>query len=131
VYDDFTWPVTMRGHDDVRRFLRVAWRAFPDMRFELVEGPYLRGEDKAAFWWRGEGTFTGPLDPPGFAPTGKPWRLDGVDFHEYRDGLISRLVIIFDMAEGSQQVGLLPAPGGRAERVAVGLQRLAMRVRRG
>jgi steroid delta-isomerase-like uncharacterized protein len=131
VYDDSSWPVTMHGHDDVRAFLCFVWRAFPDMRFELVEGPYLRGEDKAAFWWRGEGTFTGRLDPPGFAPTGKAWRLDGVDFHEYRDGLISRLVILFDMAEGSRQLGLLPAPGSRAERLVVALQSLARRLRRG
>ena len=41
------------------------------MRFELLEGPYTLGENKAAFRWRGTGTLTGPLDPPGFAPTGK------------------------------------------------------------
>jgi steroid delta-isomerase-like uncharacterized protein len=60
VYDDSAWPVTMRGHDDVRHFLAHAWRAFP----EIIEGPYRLGKDKAAFWWRGTGTMTGPLDPP-------------------------------------------------------------------
>src|SRR5512132_713343 len=68
VCDDSAWPVTMRGHDDVRHFLARAWRAFPDMRFEIIEGPYRLGKDKAALWWRGTGTMTGPLDPPGFAP---------------------------------------------------------------
>jgi steroid delta-isomerase-like uncharacterized protein len=127
VYDDSAWPTTMRGHDDVRRFLEHAWRACPDMRFELLEGPYTRGEDKAAFWWRGTGTLTGDVDPPGFAPTGKRFETDGVDFHEYRDGLISRLRIVFDVADMSQQLGLLPPRGSRGERVVVMLQRLGAR----
>ena len=25
VYDDTAWPTTMRGHDDVRKFLAFAW----------------------------------------------------------------------------------------------------------
>jgi steroid delta-isomerase-like uncharacterized protein len=130
VYDDSAWPETMRGHDDVRRFLEHTWRAFPDMRFELVEGPYRLGEDKAAFWWRGEGTMTGRLDPPGFAPTGRRWRVDGADFHEYRDGLISRLRIVFNLAEASQQLGLMPTPGSRAVRIAAALERVETRFKR-
>ena len=128
VYDDSAWPVTMRGHDDVRVFLRFAWRAFPDLRFETVERPYRLGEDKAAFWWRGRGTMNGPLEPPGFAPTGRSWEVDGVDFHEYREGRIVRLRIIFDVADVSRQVGLLPAPGSAAERAMAAVQRLAARL---
>jgi steroid delta-isomerase-like uncharacterized protein len=130
VYDDSAWPVTMRGHDDVRRFLEHAWRAFPDMRFEILEGPYCLGEDKAAFWWRGTGTMTGRLDPPGFAPTGRRWRVDGADFHEYRDGLINRLRIVFNLADASQQLGLMPTPGSRAVRIAAALQRVETRFKR-
>src|SRR4051812_35358883 len=72
VYDDSAWPTTMRGHADVREFLDHTWRGIPDLRFEGREGPYVvAGEPKAAFWWDGHGTHTGPLDPPGLAPTGK------------------------------------------------------------
>jgi steroid delta-isomerase-like uncharacterized protein len=130
VYDDSTWPTTMHGHNDVREFLRAAWRAFPDMRFQLLEGPYRLGDNKAAFWWRGDGTFSGPLEPPGFAPTGKSWQIDGVDFHEYRDGRISRLAIMFNLADASQQVGLMPSSGSRGERLWVTLQRLTTRFAR-
>jgi steroid delta-isomerase-like uncharacterized protein len=130
VYDDSAWPQTMRGHDDVRAFLKHAWTAFPDMRFEVLEGPYRLGENKAAFWWRGTATLTGPLDPPGFAPTGKSFDIDGADFHEYRDGRISRLRIVFDLNSASQQLGLVPGPGSRGERVAVQLQRLGARLAR-
>jgi steroid delta-isomerase-like uncharacterized protein len=131
VYDDSAWPVTLRGHDDVRRFVASAWRAFPDMRLEIVEGPYRLGEDKAAFWWRGTGRMTGPLDPPGFAPTGRRWRVDGADFHEYRDGLISRLRSVFNLAEASQQLGLMSARGSRAQRIAAALKRVETRFKRG
>jgi steroid delta-isomerase-like uncharacterized protein len=130
VYDDSAWPLTMRGHDDVRTFLKHTWTAFPDMRFELLEDPYRLGDNKAAFWWRGTATLTGPLDPPGFAPTGKRFDIDGADFHEYRHGRISRLRIVFDVNGASQQLGLAPAPGSRAERAAVTLQRLGVRFAR-
>ena len=41
VYDDSSWPATMRGHGEVRAFLDHAWRAFPDLRFEVASGPYI------------------------------------------------------------------------------------------
>lgn len=88
VYDDSAWPTTMQGHADVREFLAYTWRAIPDLRFQLREGPYLHPNDrKAAFWWDGDGTHT----------TGKRLEFDGVDLHEYRDGRVARLRIVFDM----------------------------------
>jgi len=130
VYDDSAWPTTMRGHADVRRFLEVAWRAMPDLEFFLTEGPYLpRGASSAAFYWRGTGTFTGPLDPPGFAPTGKSLEFHGADFHEYRDGKVSRLRIVFDNMDVGRQLGLLPASGSAAEKAGAAAQRLGVRAR--
>ncbi len=118
VYDDTAWPTTMRGHADVRAFVEHAWTAMPDMRFELRDGPYVHpSEPKAAFWWNGYATHTGQLDPPGLAPTGKALTFDGADFHEYRDGKVARLRIVFDMADAMRQLGVLPAPGGREERL--------------
>jgi len=131
VYDDAAWPTQMRGHADVRAFLTSAWRALPDLTFDLVEGPYVvPGKPKAAFHWRGTATFTGPLEPPGFAPTGRRADFEGVDFHEYRDGLLARLRIDFDLMDFARQVGLLPARGSRAERAMAATQRLGARLRR-
>lgn len=128
-YRDDSWPKTMHGHADVREFLEAIWRATPDMTFELLAGPYvIPGEPRAAFHWRGGGTHTGPLEPPGFAPTGRAWELDGVDFHEYRDGRVHRLRIAFDMLSASRQLGLMPATGSRAERALALAQRSAARV---
>jgi steroid delta-isomerase-like uncharacterized protein len=128
-YRDDSWHKTMRGHADVREFLEATWRAMPDMTFELLAGPYvIPGEPRAAFHWRGSGTHSGVLDPPGFAPTGRRWELDGVDLHEYRDGRVCRLRIVFDMMTASRQLGLVPAAGGRAERALAMAQRSASRV---
>jgi steroid delta-isomerase-like uncharacterized protein len=128
---DDSWPRPMHGHAEVREFLEALWRAIPDMRFELLEGPYvIAGEPRASFHWRGSGTFTGPMDPPGFAPTGRRWEVDGVDFQEYRAGRIVRLRVITDMMSISRQLGVMPASGSRAERAMAAIQRGAMRLRR-
>jgi steroid delta-isomerase-like uncharacterized protein len=118
VYDDSAWPTQMRGHGDVREFLDHSWAALPDMRFELKDGPYIMpGEPKAAFYWRGTATHTGPLDPPGLAPTGKSIEFEGLDTHEYRDGKVARLRIVFDLADVMRQLGVLPPAGGRQEKM--------------
>jgi steroid delta-isomerase-like uncharacterized protein len=132
VYDDSAWPTTMRGHAEVRVFLDHLWRAFPDLRFELVEGPFLHPhESKASDCWRGSATHTGPIDPPGLAPTGKRLEIDkGMSFYEFRDGRLSRLSFVFDMADASRQLGLLPKPGSKAERALAAMQRLGTKVTR-
>jgi steroid delta-isomerase-like uncharacterized protein len=129
VYDDSAWPRTMRGHADVREFLDFTWRALPDMTFEPVGGPLIASDGpRAAFWWRGQATNTGPVDPPGFPATGKHAEFEGADFHEYRDGKVARLRIVFDMADFARQLGLLPARGSVSERGMVLAQRLRARL---
>jgi steroid delta-isomerase-like uncharacterized protein len=129
VYDDSAWPTTMRGHNDVRTFLDSVWRAFPDLEFEWVDGPYiLPGQPKAAFYWKGGATHTGRLDPPGFAPTGKRIEFEGADFHEYRDGRVCRLRIVFDMVAVGRQLGTLPKAGSQVEKAGAAAQRIAMSV---
>jgi steroid delta-isomerase-like uncharacterized protein len=130
VYDDSAWPTTMRGQGDVHSFLDYAWRAFPDLRFEMVDGPYIvPGQPKAGFYWKGSGTHTGSLDPPGFAPTGKRIEFEGADFHEYREGRVCRLRIVFDMMDVGRQIGTLPKAGSPVEKAGAAAQRLGMKVR--
>jgi steroid delta-isomerase-like uncharacterized protein len=131
VYDDSAWPSTMRGHSEVRQFLDYTWRAFPDLRFELVTGPFLHQDGtKATYHWHGSCTHSGVVDPPGLAATGKRVEFEGFDLHEYRDGRVSRLLIVFDLADFMRQLGLMPASGSRAERVAAVLQRMVSRLPR-
>lgn len=110
VYDDSASSQTMRGHAQVREFLEFYWRAFPDFTVEAMSGPLVASDGpRAAFRWHGHGTNAGPIDPPGVPATGKPVEWQGADFHEYRDGKIVRLEILFDMADAFRQMGLLPA----------------------
>ena len=130
VYDDSAWPRTMRGHAEVREFVEYAWRAMPDLEFHMVDGPFLlEAGPRAAFYWEGAGTFTGPLDPPGLAPTGARVEFDGFDLQEYRDGRVCRLRITFDMLDVSRQIGLVPKQGSRAEKAGAAAQRLGVRLR--
>ena len=131
VYDDDAWPTTMRGHAEVREFLEHIWRAFPDMRFEVVDGPYIDPEaPKVAWYWRGFATHTGPLEPPGLAPTGKRVEFEGGEFDEYRNGKLVRLRMVFDVADSMRQLGVLPAAGSRAEQAIALLAGLRARFRR-
>jgi steroid delta-isomerase-like uncharacterized protein len=130
VYDDSAWPHTMRGHGDVREFLASMWRGMPDLVFEMVEGPFLHpGEPVATFRWKGTGTFTGPLEPPGFAPTGARLEIEGFDLQEYRDGRVCRLRIVTDMMDAGRQLGLMPPQGSRVEKAGAAAQRLGVNVR--
>ncbi len=61
---------------------------------------------------------------PGIPATRKRVEFEGADFHEYRDGKLARLRIVFDMAQVSRQLGLLPAPGSLGERAMVLAQQL-------
>ena len=131
VYEDSAWPETMRGKAAVREFLDYTWRAFPDLTFEGVGGAHVASDRPgAAFWWKGTATHTGPIDPPGIPPTGKRIEFEGADFHEYRDGKVARLRIVFDMNDLSRQMGLLPERGSAMERAMVGMQKLRSRAKR-
>jgi predicted ester cyclase len=121
----------MRGPADVRDFTAAMWRAMPDMHFTEPMG--LLGEpdgDRAAVPWRMTATFTGPLDPPGFAPTGDRVEVEGVDVFEVRDGRIARLATHYDLMNIARQTGVLPPRGSRGERAAARLQRAAAKLRR-
>src|SRR3954464_12925756 len=75
--DDIVWydpalPEPARGIAGVQQVMRDAWVTFPDLHFSEPDRPHrTTGGDHVSWAWRMMGTFTGPLDPPGFAPTGQ------------------------------------------------------------
>jgi steroid delta-isomerase-like uncharacterized protein len=133
--DDIVWddPLTERperGKAAVSAYLESVWKTFPDLEFTWPEGPYCSfSRTKLACHWRVTGTMLGPIEPEGFAPTGRHVEADGVDLLELRDGLVCDYVGLFDARGMAQQIGVMPAPGSRAERLAVRLQRLSSRMR--
>ena len=131
VYHDSGWPQTMCGHAETGEFLAWLWRAFPDATFECLGSPLVDLDgSRAAFWWRGRMTNRGSINPPGIRASGRSVEYEGADFHEYRDGQVARLRIVFDMNDVLRQLGLLPARGSLAEGVMVAMQVLGTRLRR-
>jgi steroid delta-isomerase-like uncharacterized protein len=122
---------TVHGRPPVAEWVRQCARAFPDYRFEEPEPPYISPESaKAIVPWRMLGTNTGPIDPPGFAPTGKAIVLEGVDHWWFRDGLVARYRADYDSLGMLRQLGLMAPAGSSVERVMVRLQRAGARLRR-
>jgi steroid delta-isomerase-like uncharacterized protein len=119
------------GRAEVANWVRICDRAFPDYRFEEPEPGYLsRDRPKAILVWRMVGTNTGPLDPPGFAPTGRPVVIEGVDHWWFEDGLVARYRADYDLNGVMRQLGIAPEAGSRGEKALVALQRLGARLSR-
>jgi predicted ester cyclase len=131
-FEDDAWPERIRGHAEMERFMTALWRAMPDFRFELLEGPYLAEDGRhAAARVRASGTATGSFDPPGYAPTGARVTTEFGGFYEFEGDRVKRGRVIVNMNDVGIQIGAAPAPGSRGERLAVAMQRLnAGRVRR-
>jgi steroid delta-isomerase-like uncharacterized protein len=130
VWDDPLTEQPERGRPAVAEYLRSVWTTFPDLEFTWPEGPYCSFDGtKLACHWSVTGTMLGAVDP-GFAPTGRRVEADGVDLLELRDGLVCHYAGFFDGRGMAQQIGVLPAPGSRAERLAVRFQRLGARLGR-
>ena len=136
VTEDVEWhdpvlPAPARGLPEVQAFMEDSWRAFPDLRFTEPDPPHLSTTGDLVAWaWRMEGTMQGPIEPPGFAPTGRRMAVDGVDLWRMRDGRIAHYRAFYDMTELARQLGIMPPAGSRAEKATVGLQRLQARLLR-
>ena len=133
---DVAWndPLTEgreRGTEAVRRYLEALWGAFPDMELDWVESPLCSLDTgRVACRWRMTGTMLGSLEPQGFAPTGRSLDAEGIDVFDLRDGVAQGYEGFFDARAMAQQLGLLPAAGSAAERVAVAAQRITAKMAR-
>lgn len=130
VFEDDASPDIVRGYAEMERFLGMTWTAFPDIRFQILRGPYLDENGGVAVHMQVTGTMKGPLDPPGFAPSGARVSLEYGGFYELEGDRISRARIIMNMNEAGTQIGALPPPGSVGEKAAVFLQRLGAPVQR-
>ena len=135
VTEDVEWfdPAigTVHGRQAAAEWMRQCDRAFPDFRFEDPEPAYISQDGtKAIFPWLMRGTNTGPIDPPGFAPTGKAIVLEGVDRWRFRDGLVCSCRADYDSLGLMRQLGIVAPPGSRGEKAMVMLQRVGARLSR-
>jgi steroid delta-isomerase-like uncharacterized protein len=131
VWSDPALPMPTVGIAAVQEFMRASFRTFPDLHFSEPDPPHLTlAGDHVAWAWRMEGTMRGAAEPPGFAPTGRKMRVDGVDLWTMRDGRIARYRAFYDMLDLTRQLGIMPASDSPGEHVMVALQRLQARFQR-
>lgn len=140
VTEDVTWEDpsidgTAHGLAAARRYIERLFHAFPDIAWAMPMGLFISPDDddellKVGQPWACRGTALGKIDPPGFAPTGKPFALEGFDVWELRrgEGRLSRVVSYYDALEFARRIGLMPARASAGERALVGLQRLRARI---
>jgi len=113
-----------RGREEIQTMIAGFFRAMPDMTVEVVGDPMVSlDRTRVAVEWRTEGTFTGPMDPPGLSPTGTLLHDHGVDVLELEEGKIHRWVMAFDMMGLARQAGAVPVQGSMADRMGLRMQR--------
>lgn len=131
-FKDPAYPDPFEGKAAVREILSAIFGAFPDMRFRLVGDPFLSLDgSRAGIRMEITATMSGALEPPGFAPTGAPIRVDAAEFYEFSGDLVSDIELMFDMLDLGRQIGAAPEVGSAADRLGVRMQRRkAKRLRR-
>ncbi len=117
----------LRGRDAVYRFHHEGmFRALPDVSVTLIDGPYLSFDRTGiAVRLRMTGTMTGPLTPPGFAPTDGPVAFETAEFSRFADGLLAHHVVVVDRLALATQIGAVPSAGSLGERFGMWGQHLA------
>lgn len=100
--------------DGVRAFLGELFDAVPDLDMRIVSTT--TDGDRCGVQWRMTGTFAGPGQLGGIAPTGSPLVLEGFDLLTVRDGLIQSNDAFTDSMTSARQIGMMPPHESSAER---------------
>jgi predicted ester cyclase len=127
VWEDPAAPRTLHGRAEVRAFHgNVMFPALPDTRIDLIAGPYLALDGTGiAARLRISGTMTGPLTPPGFAPTGARLSFETAEFSQFEGGLLAHHTVVLNMLDLARQIGAVPKAGSVADRAGVWMQHVA------
>ncbi|HEY5044615.1 MAG TPA: ester cyclase [Solirubrobacteraceae bacterium] len=110
--------VDVLAPEGVREFIGELIGAMPDLNMQVVsttaEG------DRCGVQWRLTGTFAGPGNFGGVAPTGNPIELEGFDLLTMREGLIQSNDAFTDSMTFARQIGMMPSQGSTAEKRMTG-----------
>jgi steroid delta-isomerase-like uncharacterized protein len=117
----------MEGIDDELTFARELFAAFPDLEIEVTR---LMAVDQvvAAAWIR-RGTFTG-ADIMGLSANGARFESPAAGFFEIEGAVVKRLTVYTDMNKFGRDLGVVPPEGSMAERLALGMFRTRVRIKR-
>ena len=94
-------------------FIDEVRNSCPDLVLQLLE--LHTTDEEAVLVWRATGTFDGPGEVRGVAPTGRPVDLELCDILRLRDGMIRRGNLVLDCSELANQLGTLPELIAEAE----------------
>jgi steroid delta-isomerase-like uncharacterized protein len=131
IWDDPGLAEPAQGRAELAAFVQMGVTAFPDYEFTERGGPAISDDGLVAYVpVRMTGTNTGPIEPPGFAATGRRFSFEAVDVWTFRAGLIWRYRAAYDFAGLARQLGLMPPRDGIAERGWIRMQRLGLRLGR-
>jgi len=108
-YQNYGLPPGMaNGHEGLKRVLGSFVEAFPDLHLEVQFT--VADDDRAMFYISTTGTHRGPF--MGVAPTGKQFKVNGVDIFRFNDeGKVDAHWGVFDTFGMLAQLGLVPPPG--------------------
>ena len=99
------WVV--QGHEATCDYLDYVMRAYPDLRWErMFEPMYAERDHRAAFYWRGWGTFSGTLTPPGIKGNGNSFEFSGVEVFDFRGHRACQLRAAYDLLGLMRQIGV-------------------------
>jgi len=110
--------VDVLAPDGVREFIGELIDAVPDLQMTVVSTT--SEDDRCGVQWRLTGTFAGPGQFGGIAPTGNPIELEGFDLITVRDGLITSNDAFTDSMSFAREIGMMPAQGSTAEQRMTG-----------
>jgi glyoxylase-like metal-dependent hydrolase (beta-lactamase superfamily II)/predicted ester cyclase len=114
--------------DGVRAWFEELFAAIPDAAMEVLSTT--TEDDRCAVRWRLTGTFAGPGDWQGFAPTGSRLDLEGCDVVQVADGLVVANDAFVDGMTIARQLGALPPRDSGAERGLTALTNARTRIAR-
>jgi len=126
-YDPAMPDPPVRGRAAAMAFQEAVIRAFPDFRYEVLP-PLCVSSDgtRCAIKWRITGSHIRPLEPLGYAPTGRRLEIEGVDVIDIEGEHVKRILTAFDPLPGAEQLlgmRLRPTPGTARAWLAVRVQR--------
>jgi steroid delta-isomerase-like uncharacterized protein len=112
------------GPEAIRADYTRLFRAFPDLTVTELDRLHSDDGNRVAILWTATATHTGPLEPPGFAPSLVRGGSRGMTHTEVRDGKVVSFRLYYDLTDLGRQIGAVPPEGTFAERIGVRMQRM-------
>jgi len=101
----------VQGRDAAVAYLKYVMDAYPVLGWEAHGEPmFAKHQPTVCFPWRGWGTFSGVLNPPGIKGTGRSFEFFGVEVFDFRDGLATELRASYDLLGLMKQIGVYKGP---------------------